>query len=84
MTKSANTVIYSCPFVPAELIAAHGLRPTRIIPRAGATTPFSGTEGICPFVRALVNEAVTEKRAHAMVVTTRCNQMRKACEIITV
>lgn len=83
MTKPTNTVIYSCPFVPAELIAAHGLHPGRIIPRAGAITPFSGTEGICPFVRAFVNEAVTQKKAVAIVVTTMCDQMRRACEIIT-
>ena len=83
MTEFANTVIYSCPFVPAEFIAAYDLRPARIIPPAGATTPFHGTEGICPFARAFVNEAVTDKNAIAIVVTTMRDQMRKAHEIIT-
>ncbi len=78
-----KTIIYTCPYVPAEWIAAHGLRPSRIIPdAAGATGPPGRAEGVCPFVLGFINEVMTEKKAGGVVMTTVCDQMRRASDII--
>ncbi|MHC4459807.1 MAG: 2-hydroxyacyl-CoA dehydratase [Planctomycetota bacterium] len=78
-----KTIMYTCPYVPAEWIAAHGLRPSRVIPAARATTgPLSRREGLCPYARRFVNEAITNSQASGVVVTTVCDQMRRAFDII--
>ncbi|MHC4457683.1 MAG: 2-hydroxyacyl-CoA dehydratase [Planctomycetota bacterium] len=78
-----KTVIYSCPYVPAEWIAAHGLCPSRITPgAAGLASSISHIEGVCPYVRGFVNEVITNKKACGVVVTTLCDQMRRGFEII--
>jgi benzoyl-CoA reductase/2-hydroxyglutaryl-CoA dehydratase subunit BcrC/BadD/HgdB len=76
-------IIYSCPYVPAEWIAAHGLRPSRIMPDAASSaTVLVRREGVCPYARAFVGEAVTYEQAGAVVVTTVCDQMRRASDIL--
>ncbi|MHC4647575.1 MAG: 2-hydroxyacyl-CoA dehydratase [Planctomycetota bacterium] len=78
-----KTVVYSCPYVPAEWIAAHGLRPSRVAPkRAAVAGPVGPIEGVCPYVRAFVNEVVASAEPSAVVVTTVCDQMRRAFDII--
>jgi benzoyl-CoA reductase/2-hydroxyglutaryl-CoA dehydratase subunit BcrC/BadD/HgdB len=78
-----KTVVYSCPYVPAEWIAAHGLHPSRIVPkRASAAGPAGPIEGVCPYVRAFVNEVIVGAGTSAVVVTTVCDQMRRAFDII--
>ncbi len=52
-----NAVGYSSPFVPAEWIAAHGLRPERL--RLHPTEKL--TRGICPYAGALLDAALAEK-----------------------
>ena len=39
-----KTVAYSSPMIPPEWIAAHGLRPWRVLPGQGKSTGRSGTE----------------------------------------
>lgn len=77
------TVLYCCPFVPAEWIAAHGLQPSRIAPhgisRTGTPTI---TWGVCPFCRAFISEIIARQDASAVIVTTVCDQMRRAAELI--
>ena len=79
-----ETVVYSCPFIPAEWIAAHRLRPSRILPHAKASeTHFgSGGIGVCPYVRAFIGEVCSGARPGAVVLTTTCDQMRRASEAI--
>lgn len=77
-------IIYTCPYVPAEWIAAHLLQPCRVMPTsAGRTGTFEQTEGLCPFVRAFINEALRCKGASGVIVTTVCDQMRRAFDIIS-
>jgi benzoyl-CoA reductase/2-hydroxyglutaryl-CoA dehydratase subunit BcrC/BadD/HgdB len=77
-------IIYSCPYVPAEWIAAHGLQPSRIIPDpAKSASPIGAVEGLCPYVRAFLNEAINDKRACGVVVTTVCDQMRRGFDVLT-
>jgi benzoyl-CoA reductase/2-hydroxyglutaryl-CoA dehydratase subunit BcrC/BadD/HgdB len=75
-----KTVIYSSPFVPAEWIAAHGLRPMRVMPGTCADAPVSG-EGLCPYTRAYLNEPACVPGAAGIVFTTDCDQMRRASEL---
>ena len=76
-----KTLIYSCPFVPGEWVAAHGMRPRRILPRR--RTPSIGVaSGVCPYAHAFVNEVLSERDAVAVVITTVCDQMRRASDVI--
>lgn len=77
-------VIYSCPFVPAEWIAAHGFLPQRIMPRApGRRDPIAlPGSGVCPYARAFASEAVAADNGAAIVVSTACDQMRRSADII--
>jgi benzoyl-CoA reductase/2-hydroxyglutaryl-CoA dehydratase subunit BcrC/BadD/HgdB len=78
-----KTIIYTCPYVPAEWIAAHGMRPSRIIPiEAGQTGPLSRAEGVCSFVQGFINKVITDKQADGVVITTVCDQMRRAYDIL--
>ena len=77
-----GTVLYTCPFVPAEWIAAHGLRPRRIMPQElhGAPLPGAGM-GMCPYARAFLHEVGAQEDA-AVVFTTVCDQMRRCSELM--
>jgi benzoyl-CoA reductase/2-hydroxyglutaryl-CoA dehydratase subunit BcrC/BadD/HgdB len=77
-------VIYSCPFIPVEWIAAHGLEPVRVMPRADGGRGGAGPAfGVCTYVRAFIAEVVCDPRASAVVMTTLCDQMRRAAELVS-
>ncbi|MEN6519866.1 MAG: 2-hydroxyacyl-CoA dehydratase family protein [Armatimonadota bacterium] len=73
-------IIYSCPFIPAEWIAAHGLLPSRI--SAGSSTLKLGP-GVCPYACSFAGAAIEEKTAAGVIVTTACDQMRRIYDVIT-
>ena len=76
-------IIYTCPYVPAEWIAAHGMQPCRIIPVAiNSGSAVTRAEGLCPYARAFINELATEKETCGIVVTTVCDQMRRGFDLI--
>ncbi len=77
-----TTVAYTCPFVPAEWITAHGLKASRIVP-AGLTHGglMAATEGLCPFARAFLNDLARRPAESPAVFTTVCDQMRRAVEV---
>jgi len=78
-----KTVVYTSPFVPAEWIAAHRLSPCRIMLDSKADcTAFGRCEGLCPFVHLFINFCLT-KKPDAVVLTTVCDQMRRAYDIIS-
>jgi len=78
-----KTIIYTCPYVPAEWIAAHGLRASRLLlDHSESDSALARTEGICPFVRSFVGEVMKNTRAAGVVVTTVCDQIRRAFDII--
>jgi len=75
------TVAYSSPFVPPELVAACGCEPRRVIPDpASADRSGMPVTGVCPFARAFVGEVRTGGDIDGVVVTTTCDQMRRAAE----
>jgi benzoyl-CoA reductase/2-hydroxyglutaryl-CoA dehydratase subunit BcrC/BadD/HgdB len=43
---------------------------------------FIRTEGVCPFVRSFISEVMRNKDARGVVVTTVCDQMRRAFDIL--
>jgi len=76
-----KTVIYSSPFVPAEWLAAHGVRPQRIRPDPAAALPStSPLTGVCPYARAFIGELLAARGADAAVLATTCDQMRRSAE----
>lgn len=78
-----KTIAYSSPFVPAEWIAAHGLRPHWLrLPAASDGPLLAVTRGICPYTGAIVDAALSGIDASAIVLTTTCDQMRYAAAVI--
>lgn len=78
-----TTIAYSSPFVPPEWIAAHGLRPKRIVPHAAAASAaVEVLPGVCPYARAFVSDVLSDTEAVAVVATTTCDQMRRAPDLV--
>jgi benzoyl-CoA reductase/2-hydroxyglutaryl-CoA dehydratase subunit BcrC/BadD/HgdB len=78
-----KSVIYTCPYVPAEWIAAHGLRACRLLlDRTRLDSALARAEGVCPFVRSFIGEVTNNTQVDGVVVTTVCDQMRRAYDII--
>jgi benzoyl-CoA reductase/2-hydroxyglutaryl-CoA dehydratase subunit BcrC/BadD/HgdB len=78
-----KTIIYTCPYVPAEWIAAHGLRASRLLlDRVDSGFWPAGAEGVCPYVCSFINEVTRNRDAGGVVVTTVCDQMRRAFDVI--
>lgn len=79
-----GSIIYTCPYVPAEWIAAHGLHPSRVVPESPDSAFYlAGTEGVCPYVRGFVAEVMKNDKVAGVIVTTVCDQMRRVFDIIT-
>ena len=76
-------IFYTCPYVPAEWIEAHSLKPARVTPNAsGSAAEVIQREGVCPYARSFINELITEKGADGIIVTTLCDQMRRGFDIL--
>jgi len=75
-------VIYTSPFVPAELIGAHGLSAERLIPVSGRESKCCSVEGMCQYALTFVNEVTTKKGIGAAIFATTCDQMRRAADLI--
>jgi benzoyl-CoA reductase/2-hydroxyglutaryl-CoA dehydratase subunit BcrC/BadD/HgdB len=83
MMESEKTIVYTCPYVPAEWIAAHGLRPCRLIPLpVEGTSVIPRIEGLCPYARAFANDAAAREDVAGIVVTTMCDQMRRVFDLL--
>ncbi len=78
-----KTIIYTCPYVPAEWISAHGLRPSRLLLNGSdSAVGLARIEGICPYVRSFIGEVMGDAHAGGVVVTTVCDQMRRSFDIL--
>jgi len=78
-----TTIIYTCPYVPAEWIAAHGLSASRLLlDRADSGSSLARAEGVCPYVQSFIGKVTTNTKAAGVVVTTVCDQMRRAFDVI--
>jgi benzoyl-CoA reductase/2-hydroxyglutaryl-CoA dehydratase subunit BcrC/BadD/HgdB len=71
-------VLYISPFVPAEWIAAHGLRPSRVLAKSPQSSPAAG---VCPFSLAVREALRADPCAAGAILTTTCDQMRRAAEL---
>ena len=82
--RVSDTVIYSCPFVPAEWVAAHHLRPSRVMPERSAGGAGEGLpEGLCAFAGQWLLELRHRRgQARAAVLTTVCDQMRRLGDLV--
>lgn len=78
--QTATVIRYSCPFVPGEWIAAHGLRPLRAVPPA---TRAHCPDGACPYAHAYLE--MSRSQPHSpFIFTTTCDQMRRHAELADV
>ena len=91
-----KAVLYSCPFVPPEWIAAHGLVPVRCLgaESAAATPPDARAAeagrgipkaGVCPFAREFAAQclaASADESPAAAIFTTACDQLRRMSEAV--
>ena len=76
-----RNVWYTCPFVPPEWIAAHGLAPRRRLVSSASVSASAGVaEGICPYANASIGAWAPPGGSDAVIVTTLCDQMRRAHE----
>ncbi len=77
------TILYSCPYIPAEWISAHRLQPCRVLPASEAGAPgWAQAAGVCPYVAGFVARAESETQAAAVIATTLCDQMRRSIELL--
>jgi benzoyl-CoA reductase/2-hydroxyglutaryl-CoA dehydratase subunit BcrC/BadD/HgdB len=77
-------VLYTSPYVPAEWVAAHGFEPVRVTPSRASRAPAAlDRRGVCPFVRNFVADAFARTKPAAIVMTTVCDQMRRAFDVVT-
>jgi benzoyl-CoA reductase/2-hydroxyglutaryl-CoA dehydratase subunit BcrC/BadD/HgdB len=77
-----KTVAYSSPLIPVEWLAAHGVRPWRLLPD-GNTNASRTHEGLCPFAQAVTDDwQANPSRYAALVLATTCDQMRRWHEIL--
>ncbi|NLF08283.1 MAG: 2-hydroxyacyl-CoA dehydratase [Pirellulaceae bacterium] len=78
-----TAIAYCNPFVPPEWIAAHGLRPQWLRPRAARGESAVALRGVCPFAAAIVESLDVNgpEAPAAVVLTTTCDQMRYAAAL---
>jgi len=74
-------ILYACPYIPAEWIAAHGCAPCRINAQGQCNADLEGLEGVCAFVRAFLSDVLADDQADAVIMTTLCDQMRRAFDL---
>ena len=78
-----KTIAYCNPFVPAEWIAAHGMRPLWMRLRStGDRRLLGGARGVCPFAAACIDAVRGVEDFSALVLTTTCDQMRYAAAVL--
>jgi benzoyl-CoA reductase/2-hydroxyglutaryl-CoA dehydratase subunit BcrC/BadD/HgdB len=77
-----TTVLYSCPFVPAEWIAAHGLCPQQVTPQVQARSSRLFPEpGICPYAASFAEHVARAGERTAAIFTSKCDQMRRIYDL---
>jgi benzoyl-CoA reductase/2-hydroxyglutaryl-CoA dehydratase subunit BcrC/BadD/HgdB len=79
----SRRIVYSCAFVPAEWIHAHGFAPSRVAPVAASTALTGQMPGACPYALAFANEAAMDSGTAAVIFTTACDQMRRVADLVT-
>jgi len=81
--RVVKTVAYCNPLVPAEWIEAHALRAAWVVPRDGAASAETGSlAGMCAYARAIVDTLGSLDENTLAVLTTTCDQMRRAAGLL--
>ncbi len=76
-------ILYACPYIPAEWIAAWGWEPCHIRPQGQCSACLEGLDGVCAFVSAFLSDLLKDEQADAVIITTLCDQMRRAFDLYT-
>ena len=76
-------IIYTCPYVPVEWVAAFGFEPRSIAGADGFEDVAVGRiEGLCAYTKACANEVLADGDCAGAVFTTVCDQMRRVYDIV--
>lgn len=82
MAQHVTRILYTSLYVPDVWINLHGFFASRVIPAGVSRRPgVLDGQGVCPFTRSFVAEVVAASDAAGIVMTTVCDQMRRAFEI---
>ncbi len=77
-----KNIVYTSPFIPAEWITAHALRPVKIRPGSDGNRRFAaGLPGTCPYALGFLQDAIDCADTAAVIFTTACDQMRRIVEL---
>lgn len=76
-------ILSGSPYIPEQWIAAHGSIPSLLRPSgARIHRSVARLEGLCPYTRAWVSDALDDKTSDGIVMAFTCDQMRRAFEIV--
>jgi benzoyl-CoA reductase/2-hydroxyglutaryl-CoA dehydratase subunit BcrC/BadD/HgdB len=76
-------VLTYCPYVPEPWVKTHGCELVRLKPSGKAVhDSVACVEGLCPYAQAWVSDVLQSDPAQAIVMTTCCDQMRRAFELV--
>lgn len=80
--SSSQTVLYTCSYVPEEIILAAGFRPRRFLPQGDAEDTHVDAN-TCGYVRSLLGAAVegSASEAAAIIIANSCDAMRKLYDL---
>jgi benzoyl-CoA reductase/2-hydroxyglutaryl-CoA dehydratase subunit BcrC/BadD/HgdB len=71
-------------YVPEAWVSAHGCELVRFRPQGGVPHDcVARVEGLCPYTQAWVSDVLSPEKADAIVMTTCCDQMRRAFEVVS-
>jgi len=77
-------ILYTSLYVPDVWIGLHGFFASRVIPAGVNSRPGAlDGQGVCPFTRSFVADVMAASDVAGIVMTTVCDQMRRASEIVT-
>lgn len=81
--RTIKRVLTYSSYVPEPWVQAHGCELVRIRPRGTTIHESVGRlEGLCPFTQAWVSDVLLGMQADGIVLTTCCDQMRRAFELV--
>lgn len=76
-------ILSNSSYIPEQWIAAHGSVPSLLRPSGARIHPsVARLEGLCPYARAWVSDAIADETSRGIVMAFTCDQMRRSFEIV--
>ena len=73
-----QSILYTCSYVPEEIILASGFQPRRFLPE-GCSTDASVHPNTCGYVKSMLEAALEGKASEAagIIIANSCDAMRR-------